>query len=164
MTTDRRSKTVAGRQYPSVVKSDRYVLADDADPVYPGMLLEVTGVTDQGYFEVQPNSRAGENVPLIFAEVRAHPPRGDQTRTYRKNQPYEEPGEMVEAVHFRPGDTTDNAFLAAEEVAAPGEALVADNAGGLTVHVDEEEGAKLCEAQEDVEAPADDEARIEVIF
>ena len=166
MTTDRRTKTIAGRNHPSVLKDDRYVLAAGAT-VTPGMLLEVSGETSDGALEVQPHSTAARNPGrLLFAEVRAHPPRGDQSRTSRKDLDYGQEGEMVEAVHFRPGDGTDNALLADGESVTPGDSLVSDGAGGLQAAAGDgtEEGAYVCEADETLNNTSGDYARIEVTF
>lgn len=166
MTTDRRSKTIAGRNYPSIVKDDRYVLGDDSTAT-PGMLLEVTDETDQGYLEVEPHSTEGGPVSrVLVAEVRSHPPQGDQTRTLRKNQDYEDAGEAVEAVHFRPGDTSDNLLLADGEDVSPGDALVSDGAGGLQAATGDgsEDAAIVCEADEAINNDTGDYARIEVTF
>lgn len=166
MTTDRRSKTVAGRQYPSIVKDDRYVLAADAE-VTPGMLLEVVGETEGGkYLEVQPHSEVAGPALTRFAEVRAHPPRGDQTRTLRKEQDYDEPGEMVEVIRFRDGDTSDNLLLADGEDVSAGDPLVSDGEGALQAAAADgsEDAAIICEAEEAVNNTTGEAVRIEVTF
>lgn len=171
MTTDRRSNTIAGRHYPSLVKDDRYVLATGVT-VTPGMILEVTGSTAQGYLEVQPHSNDGAaGVRTRIAEVRGHPPRGDGSRTPRKNQDYTEDGEMVEVVRFRQGDTTDNALLGAGEAVTEGTPLVPNGAGALRESAVDADGnytelaATFAEAEEAVDNGAGTEpVRIEVAF
>lgn len=166
MTTDRRTNTVAGRNHDSIVKDDRYVLASGAT-VTPGMVLEVTGTTDQGYLQVQPHSTAAGPVTRgAVAEVRAHPPRGDQTRTLRKDQDYTDAGEMVEAVHFRPGDTSDNLLLATGNDVAPGDPLVSDGAGGLQAATGDgtDETGYLAEADEAINNTSGGYVRIEGTF
>ncbi len=162
MTTDRRSKTIAGRNYPSIVKDDRYVLAEGAT-VTPGMLLEVTGETTAGVLEVQPHSGVGSAVSrLLVAEVRGHPPRGDQTRTLRKDQDYTEAGELVEAVHFRRGDTSDNLLLADAASVTPGDPLVSDGAGGFQAAAGDgtDEAGYVCEADGTLNNTSGEHARI----
>ena len=140
MSTDRRSKTIAGRNRPSEIKDDRYVLAAGAT-VTPGMLLEVVGETADGTMEVQPHSGAGEPVGrIIVAAERGHPPRGDQSRTLRKNQDYTDAGEFVEVLVFRKGDSSDNLLLADGESVVPGTPLVSDGAGGLAESTTDADG------------------------
>jgi len=166
MTTDRRSKTIAGRNRPSEVKDDRYVLAAGAT-VTPGMLLEVAGETAGGTMEVQPHSTvAGLADRAIVAAERSHPPRGDQTRTLRKDQDYTDAGEFVEVLVFREGDSTDNALLADGESVASGDPLVSDGGGGLQAAAGDgtEDAAVVANADETVDNTSGEYARIEVTF
>lgn len=130
-----RSKTIGGENFPAEVKDDEYVLASGAT-ITPGMLIEVSGATSNGTMEVQPHSTDGGAVGrVMLAALRSFPPRGDKSRTLRKNLDYTEAGEMVEVIHFRRGDSTDNLLLATGENASPGDMLVSDGAGGTRVYV-----------------------------
>jgi len=166
MTTDRRSKTIAGRNRPSENTDERYVLASGAT-VTPGMLLEVAGETAEGTMEVQPHSTAAGPVDRVIVAVnRSHPPRGNQTRTLRKNQDYTDAGELVETLVFREGDSTDNALLADGESVAPGDPLVSDGGGGLQAATGDgtDETGFVAEADETVDNTSGEYARIEVTF
>ena len=161
MTTDRRSNTVSGESYYGIYKRDKYVLADDAE-VTPGELLEVTEAADTpGYFEVQADTREGEGGPVILAEVRAHPPSGDQSRTPRLDIDYDEPGQKVEAFVPQSGDVSDNVFLGEDQDVAPGDALERAGDGTFQAVTD---GEKVAEAQEAVTTDVDETERIEVMF
>jgi hypothetical protein len=97
---------------------------------------------------------------------RSHPPRGDQTRTLRKNQDYDQEGEFVEVLVFREGDSTDNALLADGESVAPGDPLVSDGGGGLQAATGDgsDETGFVATADETVDNSSGEYARIEVTF
>ncbi|MDJ1434781.1 hypothetical protein [Halostagnicola sp. A-GB9-2] len=151
-----RSRKVGSRREIGSAIERRYRLDEDAT-VTPGMLLEITGVDDDGVPLVASQSGDGENVAVRIAIEKKTGSK--QPREEPKDVDQTEAGDEVRAYVLRPGEGDENG-LAGGAITA-GEPVVSNGDGTFAEHVDEDEGAKLAVALED--ATADDRFEYEVI-
>ncbi|MXV62069.1 hypothetical protein GS429_08345 [Natronorubrum sp. JWXQ-INN-674] len=151
-----RSHKVGSRREIDSAIERTYRLAE-AVAVTPGMLLEVTGVDDDGTPLVAPQRGDGENVSVRIAIEKKTG--SDTPREEPKDVDITEPGDEIRAYVLRPGEGDENGL--AGDAISEGEPVVSNGDGTFREHVDEDEGAKLAVALED--AQADDRFEYEVI-
>lgn len=123
MTTN---KIASGRDFGSAIERT-YRKADGSADITPGMLLEITGVDDDGVPLVAPQSGDAVNVSTRIAMAKAT---GNTTpRESPIDENYTEDADEVRAYVLRPGEGDQNGLGNAD--IAEGDAIVADgtNAG-----------------------------------
>lgn len=153
-----RSHKVGSRREIDSAIQRTYRLDEDAT-VTPGMLLEITGVDDDGTPLVAPQSGDGENVAVRIAKEKKT---GSQTpREEPKDVDYTNAADEVRAYVLRPGEGDENGL--AGDAISEGEPVVSNGDGTFREFDGEadDEGAKLAVALED--AQADDRFEYEVI-